>query len=111
MFDIIRRLKLCHQIPERSFYFKSKQFPVCARCTGLTLGSLSAVFFLFYDIQYSTNLFYFSVLIMIPTLIDGYTQSIGLRKSNNLLRFFTGLIGGVGMVLFIITLFNLYSGM
>lgn len=48
---------------------------------------------------------------MIPTLIDGYTQSIGLRKSNNLLRFFTGLIGGVGMVLLIITIFNLYSGM
>lgn len=109
--DLIRRLKLCHQIPERSFYFKTKQFPVCARCTGLAIGSLSAVFLLFHDIQYSFNLFCFSVLIMIPTLIDGYTQSIGLRKSNNFLRFFSSLIGGVGMVLFIIIIFKLFIGM
>ena len=28
----------CHQMPERSFFFKGYQFPVCARCTGMIVG-------------------------------------------------------------------------
>ena len=28
----------CHQMPERSFFYKGKQFPVCARCTGVIIG-------------------------------------------------------------------------
>ena len=32
---------VCHQIPERSFYWAGHQLPVCARCTGLYVsGSL-----------------------------------------------------------------------
>lgn len=30
--------KLCHQIPERSFFLAGHQFAVCARCTGLYVG-------------------------------------------------------------------------
>jgi uncharacterized membrane protein len=30
---------ICHQRPERSFFWGDHQFPVCARCTGLYLGS------------------------------------------------------------------------
>ena len=26
---------ICHQIPERSFFWAGQQLPVCARCTGL----------------------------------------------------------------------------
>jgi len=26
---------ICHQIPERSFFWDGHQLPVCARCTGL----------------------------------------------------------------------------
>lgn len=28
----------CHQRPDRSFFYKGYQFPVCARCTGLFVG-------------------------------------------------------------------------
>ncbi|MGG7175281.1 DUF2085 domain-containing protein [Clostridium neonatale] len=24
----------CHQLPDRSFFIRSYQFPICARCTG-----------------------------------------------------------------------------
>ena len=37
----------CHQMPERSFFIKGYQFPVCARCTGVLVSSIAAcmVFF------------------------------------------------------------------
>ena len=37
---------------------------------------------------------------MIPTVIDGFTQFLGLRESNNNLRFVSGVIGGVGLIIF-----------
>lgn len=32
-----------------------------------------------------------------PMLLDGTTQLMGIRKSNNKLRFITGLIAGIGI--------------
>ena len=29
---------ICHQLPERSFFWNGQQLPVCARCTGLYLS-------------------------------------------------------------------------
>jgi uncharacterized membrane protein len=31
---------VCHQLPERSFYWGQWQFPVCSRCTGLYLSAV-----------------------------------------------------------------------
>ena len=33
---------ICHQRPERSFFWDGQQFPVCARCTGLYLSGAVA---------------------------------------------------------------------
>jgi uncharacterized membrane protein len=33
---------VCHQLPNRSFYFWGAQLPVCARCTGLYVGAALA---------------------------------------------------------------------
>ena len=33
----------CHRMPERSFFFKGYQFPVCARCTGVAIGQFIAL--------------------------------------------------------------------
>jgi uncharacterized membrane protein len=33
---------ICHQRPERSFFFHGQQLPVCARCTGLYAGAALA---------------------------------------------------------------------
>jgi uncharacterized membrane protein len=33
---------VCHQLPNRSFYFWGSQLPVCARCTGLYVGAAAA---------------------------------------------------------------------
>ena len=34
---------ICHQLPERSFFFAGQQFPVCARCTGLYASALAGL--------------------------------------------------------------------
>lgn len=105
---------MCHRKPERSFFIKNHQFPVCARCTGF----YSALFiFILYDFFYTFNtsleLFLLGIIFLIPVLIDGFTQYFGLRESNNILRFVTGIIGGFGLifVLFYIIkfFFNLFA--
>ena len=34
---------ICHQIPERSFFWQGHQLPVCARCTGLYVSGVVGV--------------------------------------------------------------------
>ena len=33
---------VCHQLPERSFYWGASQFAVCARCVGIYIGAALA---------------------------------------------------------------------
>ena len=35
---------ICHQRPERSFFWDGHQLPVCARCTGLYLSAAVGLF-------------------------------------------------------------------
>ncbi|MDO5826082.1 MAG: hypothetical protein BZ137_02450 [Methanosphaera sp. rholeuAM130] len=91
---------LCHRRPERSFFYRGRQFPVCSRCTGIIVGS---VFFMVYSfivpINYGWNMFYLSVILQLPYIVDGFTQYLNWRQSNNILRFITGFLGGIGVVL------------
>lgn len=82
---------ICHRIPERSFYLRGTQFPVCARCTGILLGYL--IFPLVYlgIIRIPIILI---ILLNMPILIDGLSQNMGLRESNNKLRLMTGILSG-----------------
>ena len=92
---------LCHRKPERSFFIKGHQFPVCARCTGFYTGLLAyLIFSQFYQVTYDLNIFILSIILLIPVSIDGFTQLFGLRESNNTLRFVTGFIGGIGLIIF-----------
>ena len=92
---------LCHRMPERSFHYKNHQFPVCARCTGFYTGLLVFLIYnIFYPINYTFNLFIISLILLVPAGIDGFTQFLGLRESNNNLRFATGFIGGIGLIIF-----------
>ena len=89
------QLTFCHRLPERSFFLFNWQFPVCARCTGIIIGMLLMPIFHF-EIIRPTILF---VLIsMMPTAIDGTTQALGRRESNNFLRLLTGILFGMGQV-------------
>lgn len=84
----------CHQRPERSFFISGFQFPVCARCTGLLLGYISAI------ILWRCLVVPFSIysILILPIAIDGMTQYLGFRKSTQFLRVITGILGGYGLV-------------
>ena len=93
---------ICHRIPERSFFIKGHQFPVCARCTGFYSGlAVFLVYNYFYGMEYSLNLFVLSIILLVPAAVDGFTQLFNLRKSNNNLRFITGFAGGIGLIIFL----------
>ncbi|RYY39818.1 MAG: DUF2085 domain-containing protein [Chitinophagaceae bacterium] len=96
----------CHRKPERSFFWKGRQFPVCARCTGLYLGYLSFPLFSLGIWQLGPLI---ATLMVLPTLIDGLTQAYCNRESFNWLRFSTGLIAGAGMMELMV-LFGNYLG-
>lgn len=103
MIALINKLKICHQIPERSFYYKSKQFPVCARCTGILLGYFSVSLFYLGIIKIPII---FIAIIIIPLFIDSITQYLGLRESNNTLRLITGFLAGFGFSALVVIVAN-----
>ena len=89
---------ICHRIPERTFKIKGIYFPVCSRCTGFYIGAFSYfIYVYFYYVNYNALLILLAILMIIPALFDGLTQFKGFRESNNILRLFTGLLGGLGL--------------
>lgn len=93
---------ICHRKPERSFHIHGHQFPVCARCTGFYTGLLVyLIYTLIYKHGYDLNMLIISIILMIPVAIDGFTQYFGIRESTNNLRFITGFIGGIGLIIFL----------
>lgn len=89
---------ICHRKPERSFFIKGHQFPVCARCTGFYISLVAYFTYTYYFfVDYTLFLIVFAILLLIPAAIDGLTQLFEYRESNNTLRFLTGLIGGLGL--------------
>lgn len=93
---------ICHHIPERTFNIKGYYFPLCSRCTGLYFGVfLCLIYMNIFYVYYTTYLLLISFFMIIPTFIDGITQSFGFRESNNIVRFLTGIIAGIGLVIFV----------
>lgn len=80
----------CHQIPERSFFLGSYQFPVCARCTGVLIGHIMSIFCIKKKLPVMCI---FSMCL--TTLADWTAQALG-RESNNKRRLVTGILGGFG---------------
>lgn len=89
----------CHQMPERSFFYKGKQFPVCARCTGVFFGHMTATIFFFCKKRLSFRKCFALMAVM---GFDWGMQEFGILESTNFRRLITGFCGGLG-------LFSLYG--
>ncbi|MBB4117934.1 putative membrane protein [Mesonia hippocampi] len=96
----------CHRKPERSFFWKGKQFPLCARCTGINLGYVVLPLFIFGVIKIPLL---WTVLLIIPTYIDGAIQAYFNIESTNSRRFITGLMSGIG-TMSLISIIGIYIG-
>ena len=93
---------ICHRKPERSFFIKGHQFPVCARCTGFYITIfLYTVYAYYFPIAYTPQYVLLGVLLCVPAFVDGTTQLFEFRESNNYLRFFTGILGGIGLMIIV----------
>ncbi|MCH5586537.1 DUF2085 domain-containing protein [Shimazuella sp. AN120528] len=89
----------CHRRADRSLFFKGKQFPLCARCTAIYASYILLPIFAF--IHKNIYFLILGILFQLPMFIDGYTQLLKWRESNNTLRMITGFISGFGQCLFI----------
>lgn len=92
----------CHQLPERSFFWKEHQFPVCSRCTGVAIGQFLAIIIgVFVSIPISISTIFLSIM-----GIDWGLQEIKIKESNNFRRLFTGILGGLGLFSIYIVIFK-----
>jgi uncharacterized membrane protein len=106
---------LCHQMPDRSFFFHEHQSPLCARCTGMYLGVLLGLVFFF--VRRRTHaarlpgVTLVSMLIGFITImgIDGINSTISiipgapqLYHTTNVHRIVTGTLFGLAIVMLFI---------
>lgn len=96
---------MCHRMPERSFHFHGKQFPLCARCTGIMVGYIIGLLILAIYGRLSLAL---SFALIIPMVVDGTGQLFQKWESNNIRRLLTGIIGGISIDFIIINFTMLF---
>jgi len=97
---------VCHQMPERTLQVGGRLLCVCARDTGIYLGLLVGLSLLPMRRRGASgppNL-YVTLAMILPMIIDGATQAIGLRTSTNELRLITGLLFGTATSPFLVYL-------
>lgn len=92
----------CHQMAERSFFFHGKQFPVCARCTGVSIGQLLALILgFFWRVPVALSTAFLTAM-----GIDWGLQTAGIKESTNIRRLFTGILGGFGLFSIYLSIFR-----
>lgn len=96
--------RVCHQIPERSFYIAGHPLAVCARCTGLYIGLAAGVllFPLLRSLRSTeTPARFWLFAAAAPMGIDFLLGFSGIWANTHLSRFVTGALLGAVAALFI----------
>lgn len=90
----------CHCRDDRSFHYRGKKFPICARCTGELFGILAGILACCFWIPPIWTV----PILMIPLVADGFIQLKTAYESTNLRRVITGFLFGYALyALFLIT--------
>ena len=84
----------CHGLDSRSFHYKGRRFPLCARCTGELAGMLLCLV----TVPFVRADVLWSVLLLLPLVADGTLQALTPYESGNGRRFVTGLLFGYALV-------------
>lgn len=88
----------CHCRADRSFFWKGRQFPICARCTGELVGMLGAVVLLWFFMPP----LWLTLVMMVPMIADGFIQLKTRYESTNIRRLLTGIPFGYSLVALIV---------
>lgn len=92
-FMLLGRCVGCHQRSDRSFFYKNKQFPVCARCTGVIIGQILAIIAFLLNLKLNIII---SIVFCAIMFCDWFIQKLKIKESTNIRRLITGLLGGYG---------------
>ena len=84
----------CHCRADRSFFWKGRQFPICARCTGELAGMVCGLLACFFRLPPV----WAAVLMMLPMVADGVIQLKTAYESTNPRRLVTGFLFGCGLM-------------
>gem|GEM_PF-1282531 len=82
----------CHRRQDRSLKISRYTLPLCARCTGLWLGFVMGLSLRVAGLHMPLL---FALALMLPLIVDGLTQLVGFRMSNNQLRLISGVLFGI----------------
>lgn len=72
---------------------------LCARCTGTCVCVLLTILLLVLGVTIPP---FITFIFIFPFVLDGRSQLIGFRESNNILRLSTGILFSLGLLLFIL---------
>ncbi|MGA1866344.1 MAG: DUF2085 domain-containing protein [Thermoplasmatota archaeon] len=91
----------CHGDPSRCFWVKGRPLPLCSRCITFypftVIGVAIALPIAMFLHPTAWTVLVTFILLELPLVVDGYTQYLGLRSSNNALRAITGALSGIGI--------------
>ncbi|MHA1916759.1 MAG: DUF2085 domain-containing protein [Candidatus Ranarchaeia archaeon] len=74
-------------------------FAFCARCSGSVIGFVISLILLSFSLNFSELILDIIAFIFpLPAIIDWGTQSIGKRKSKNIIRILTGILYGYAVL-------------
>lgn len=90
---------ICHREPKKCLTFLGHKSFLCSRCCGISLGVIATLVFSFFHLPISPLM---GISLTIPMLLDSFSQLLGLRQSNNLLRLITGFLFSLGFLSFLV---------
>ena len=102
---------VCHQIPERTLHFGKIFRPVCSRCSGIYIGFLVSIIFLFLTFRKKESdlppvyVMVFAAVFILSTIADSILSYFGVYQTNNTLRLITGYLFGAGIAVIIYPIF------
>ncbi len=108
---------ICHRIAARSFSIGDRQMPLCARCTGMYLGTLLGLLFQFkHEKRGGMPVLKIMILlgvVLVGFVIDGvnsylhfFPNAPSLYTPENWLRLVTGTALGIGIAAVLLPVFN-----
>jgi uncharacterized membrane protein len=95
-------LCFCHRRKDRSIRFFGLEQVFCARCLGILLGGAVGLVCVIFHERIDLT---WSLLLLMPLVLDGFLQLFRERESTNAVRLGTGFLFGLGLQFFLAVIF------